>query len=119
MLKGIAGLGSLLKQAQEMGGKMKAVQEELKSKRVTGAAGAGLVEIEMTGAAEVVGCRIDPSLLEGADRELLEDMIVSAVNDAAAKAKQLHAESMQSMTGGMNVPGLDEAMGQMFGPKSE
>jgi nucleoid-associated protein EbfC len=117
MLKGLAGLGSMLKQAQEMGGKMKALQEELKSKRVTGIAGGGMVEIEATGTGEVISCRIDPNIFEQGDRELLEDLVVTAVNQAQAKAKQLHADAMQSMTGGMNLPGLDEALSQFTGPQ--
>ena len=115
MLKGIgnlANLGGMLKQAQEMGGKLRQLGEELKAKRVTGAAGAGLVEVEANGAGEVLAVRIDPALLEKQDQELLEDLLPAAINAAQQKAKQLHAEAMQEMTGGLNLPGLGDALGQ-------
>ena len=115
MLKGIgnlANLGGMLKQAQEMGGKLRQRGEELKAKRVTGAAGAGLVEVEANGAGEVLAVRIDPALLEKQDQELLEDLLPAAINAAQQKAKQLHAEAMQEMTGGLNLPGLGDALGQ-------
>ncbi|MGD9126146.1 MAG: YbaB/EbfC family nucleoid-associated protein [Planctomycetia bacterium] len=113
MFKGLANIGSLMKQAQAMGGKMKELQEELKSRRVTGSAGGGMVEIEINGANEILGCKIDETLLAGGDRELLEDMVVTATNQAITKSKAMHAEAMQSLTGGMNLPGLDEAMAQL------
>ena len=115
MFKGLANLGSLMKQAQEMGGKMKELQEELKSRRTTGSAGGGMVEVEINGANEILSCKIDDALISGGDRELLEDMVVTATNQAIAKAKAMHAEAMQSLTGGLNLPGLDEAMAQING----
>jgi hypothetical protein len=115
MFKGLASIGSLMKQAQEMGGKMKELQEELKSHRATGSAGGGMVDIEINGANEILSCKIEESLLASGDRELLEDMIVTATNQALAKAKEMHAEAMKSLTGGLNLPGLDEAMAQING----
>jgi nucleoid-associated protein EbfC len=115
VFKGLSGLGSILKQAQEIGGRMKALNEELKSRRVTGSAGGGMVEIEVNGLNEVLGCRIDPQLVAGGDRELIEDLVATAANQALAKAQQLHAEAMQSITGGLNVPGLSDAMGKLLG----
>lgn len=115
MFKGLSGLGSILKQAQEIGGRMKALNEELKSRRVTGSAGGGMVEIEVNGLHEVLGCRIDPQLVADGDRELLEDLVATAANQAMAKAQQLHAEAMQSITGDLNMPGLNEAMGKLLG----
>ncbi len=116
MFKGLGNLGnlgSLMKQAQEMGGKMEELNEKLKLQRVVGSAGAGLVEVEANGLGGVLAVRIDPSLMEKQDRELLEDLLPAAINAAQQKAKQLHAEEMQSLTGGMNLPGLSEALGQM------
>jgi DNA-binding YbaB/EbfC family protein len=100
----------LLKQAQERGGKLQQLNAELKGKRVTGAAGGGLVEVDANGLGEALAVRIDPSLIEKQDRELLEDLLPAAFNAAQQKAKELHAESMQALTGGMNFPGLSEAM---------
>ncbi len=119
MFKGLSGIGSLLKQAQEMGGRMQAVNEELKSRRATGSAGGEMVTVEVNGLNEVLGCRIDQQLIDGGDRELIEDLVASAVNQALIKAKELHAEAMQSLTGGMQLPGLDEAMKKMMGGQIE
>ncbi len=118
MFKGLgnlANLGSLMKQAQEIGSKMQAIGEELKTKRATGAAGGGLVEVDVNGLSEVLAVRIDPSLVEKGDREMIEDLLPAAFNAAQQKAKQLHAEAMESMAGGMQVPGLQEALAQFSG----
>ncbi len=118
MFKGLgdlANIGNLMKQAQEMGNKMQQLSEELKTKRVVGSAGAGLVEVEANGLGEALAVRIDPSLFEKQDRELLEDLLPAAINSAQQKAKQLHAEQMQSLTGGLNIPGISEALEQFGG----
>lgn len=123
MFKGLGNLGnlgSLMKQAQEMGGKMEELKEKLKLQRVVGSAGAGLVEVEANGLGDILAVRIDPSLIEKQDRELLEDLLPAAINAAQQKAKQAHAEEMQSLTGGLNIPGLSEALGQLdVNPPSE
>ncbi|MBN1589179.1 MAG: YbaB/EbfC family nucleoid-associated protein [Pirellulales bacterium] len=98
-----------------MGGRMQELNEQLKHQRATGSAGGGMVEIEVNGLAEVLRCRIDENLIAGGDRELIEDLVATAVNQAMAKTKQIHAEAMQSLTGGMSLPGLDEAMEQLLG----
>jgi DNA-binding YbaB/EbfC family protein len=116
MFKGLgdlANLGAMLKQAQEMGNKMQEAQQQLKTKRVTGTAGAGMVEAEVNGASEVLNVRIDPDLFAKGDREMIEDLIPAAVNQALHKARELHAESMREMTQGMNLPGLGEALAQL------
>ncbi len=118
MFKELAALGSFWKQAQQLGGRMKEMTEELRVRRVTGSAGGGLVEIEVNGLVEVVRCRVDPALLAQQDRELLEDLIATAANQAIAKAKELHAEAMRSLTGGMQLPGLEKLMGKFLQPGS-
>ncbi|MEX2315506.1 MAG: YbaB/EbfC family nucleoid-associated protein [Pirellulales bacterium] len=118
MFKGLgnlANLGSILKQAQEMGGRMQAIQDELRTKRATGSAGGGLVEVEINGLAEVLSVRIDPSLVEKGEREMIEDLLPAAFRAAQQKARELHAEAMQSLTGGANLPGLQEALAQITG----
>ena len=110
-LSNLANLPALLKQAQEMSGKMQQLNAELKTKRVTGAAGGGLVEVDANGLGEALAVRIDPSLIEKQDRELIEDLLPAAINAAQAKAKELHAESMQQIAGGIALPGLTEALG--------
>lgn len=114
MFKGLgnlANLPGLIKQAQEMGSKMQQLNAELKAKRVTGSAGGGLIEVDANGLGEALAVRIDPSLIAKQDRELLEDLLPAAINAAQQKAKELHAESMQSLAGGMNIPGLSDALG--------
>ncbi|MFI4874192.1 MAG: YbaB/EbfC family nucleoid-associated protein [Blastopirellula sp. JB062] len=111
----LGNIANMMRQAQEMGGKMQGLQEELRGKRVSGAAGGGMVEVEMTGTGEMISLRIDPDLVTRGEREMIEDLVPAAVNQAQAKAKQLHAEMMQSLTSGLNVPGLDDALAQMTG----
>lgn len=116
MLKGLSNLASLpgiLKQAQEMSAKLQQAQTELAAKRVTGAAGGGLVEVDANGLGEVLAVRLDPNLVARQDREMLEDLLPAAINAAQAKAKQLHAESLSHITGGMSIPGLTDALGGM------
>jgi nucleoid-associated protein EbfC len=114
-LGNLANLGSMLKQAQQMGSRMQSLAEELKSKRAEGSAGGGMVTVEVNGLGDVLRCQIDPSLITSGDRELLEDLIPAAVNQAIAKSKQLHAEAMKSMTEGMDVPGLGDMLAKLTG----
>jgi len=115
VFKELAGLGSLLKQAQEITGRMQGLNEQMRQLRATGSAGGGMVEIEVNGLMEVLGCRIDEGLVAQGDRELIEDLIVAAVNQATAKGKELHTEAMKDITGSLNVPGLDDALGKFLG----
>ncbi len=114
MFKGLANLGSLLQQAREIGGKMQGLSDQLRQQHVVGSAGGGMVEIEVNGLMEVLGCRIDPKLFEQGDRELLEDLVATAVNQAIVKGKQLHADAVKSMAGGLEIPGLDQALGRFL-----
>ncbi len=119
MLKGLGGLanlGNIVKQAQEMNAKMQAMGEQLKTKRATGAAGGGLVEVEVNGVGEVLAVRLDPDLVAKGDREMLEDLLPAAFNAAKAKAQTLHEEAMREMTGGMNLPGLGDMLEQFGQP---
>jgi DNA-binding YbaB/EbfC family protein len=114
VLKGLAQLGSLLKQAHAITGRMKELNEELRNRRATGSAGGGMVEVEINGALEVLACRIDKQLVEQGDREMIEDLLTTAVNQAVSKAKQLHTEAMKSLAGGLEVPGLDAALADLL-----
>lgn len=116
MFKGIANFGALLKQAQQIGGQMGQMTEEMKKRRVTGTAGGGMVEIEVNGLMEALRCRIDPQLLSQGDRELVEDLVVAAVNQAIAKGKQIHADALRDLTGGLPLPGgVHEALAKFTG----
>jgi len=115
MFQGLSNIGSLLKQAGQLRGQMGQMTEKLKGRRATGSAGGGMVEIEVNGLMEVLRCSVDDSLVEGGDRELLEDLLVAAMNQTILKGKQLHAEVLQELTGGMQLPGLQEVMAKFMG----
>ncbi|KPK70354.1 MAG: nucleoid-associated protein [Acidithiobacillales bacterium SM23_46] len=99
------GIGNILKQAQAMQENLKKAQEELTKVEVTGAAGGGLVAVTMSGRHDVRKVQIDPSLLQE-DKEVLEDLIAAAINDAVRKVEQTAQERMSGLTAGLNVPGL-------------
>ncbi|MDR3110289.1 MAG: YbaB/EbfC family nucleoid-associated protein [Planctomycetaceae bacterium] len=89
-----------------------AAHASLLTTRVKGSAGGGLVEVEVNGLSEMTSCKIDKSLLSGQDTELLEELIVVAVNDAIQESKDIHTEKMQEMTGGIELP---KDLGDIFG----
>ena len=97
------GLNDLMKQAQEMQQKMQDSQQEIANMEVSGEAGAGLVKVLMTGRHDVKRVEIDPSLMQE-DKEMLEDLIAAAVNDAVKKVERESQEKMQSMTQGIPMP---------------
>lgn len=99
------GLGNILKQAQAMQENLKRAQEELAALEVTGAAGGGMVRVTMTGRHDVKRVEIDANLLQD-DKEVLEDLVAAAMNDAARKVEQATQEKMARVTGGMSLPGM-------------
>ena len=115
MFKGLGNLGMLFKQAQQIGGQMEQLTAELKNRRATGSAGGGMVEIEVNGLLEVLRCRIEPQLAAQGDRELLEDLLVAAVNQALVNGKQLHAAALKEMMGPLQMPGLEQAFQRLTG----
>ena len=94
----------ILQQAQQMQGKLQQMQEDLQHRTVHGSAGGGLVTVEADGRGQVRKVKLDSSLAGQADLEMLEDLIVVAVNDAQKKATDLAQEEMGKLTGGMNLP---------------
>ena len=119
MFKGIGNIASLMRQAQQVTGQMQSMNEQLKEQRARGSAGGGLVEVEVNGLGEILSLSIDPSLMEKGDREMIEDLVPAAANQAVAKAKQLHADAMRDMASGLQVPGLDEALAKFTGGMPE
>ena len=97
------GIGNLMKQAQAMQESMQKAQEELASLEVTGESGGGMVSVVMTGKHEVRRVNIDDSLL-GDDKDMLEDLVAAAVNDAVHKVEAAMQESMSGIAGGLNLP---------------
>lgn len=98
-------LGDLMKQAQAMQEGLRRAQEELAKVEVTGTAGGGVVDVTMNCRHDVKRIRIDPSLLQD-DKEVLEDLLAAAVNDAVRKVEKATQEKLSGLTGGLSVPGL-------------
>jgi len=97
------GLGDMMKQAQEMQDKMAELQKDIANKEVTGEAGAGMVSVVMNGRHDVRKVNIDPSLLSE-DKEMLEDLLAAAVNDAVRRVEEANQEAMSQLTGGISMP---------------
>ena len=107
MLKGLGGLGDmgkLMKQAQEMQTKMAEMQESLATMTVTGESGAGLVKATATAKGELTALDIDPSIFNGDDKEVVEDLILAAIKDAQGRASEKAKEEMGKLTEGMGLP---------------
>lgn len=100
------GIGQLMKQAQAMQENLRKAQEQLAQIEVEGQAGGGLVKITMTCRHDVRKVRLDDGLLKE-DREVVEDLIAAAMNDAVRKAEDLSQEKMSGLTAGLNIPGLN------------
>ena len=97
---------NLLSQAQGLRERIKALQTELAEKTVTGSAGGDMVIVEFTGAQEMISIKIEKEILSSEDPELLEDLIVAAVNDALKRSRDMMTEEMAKLTGGLRIPGL-------------
>jgi DNA-binding YbaB/EbfC family protein len=97
-------LMGMMKQARQLQEKMEELQREVAAMEVEGRAGGGLVTVTMTGKSEMKRIQIDPSLLKADEAEILEDLIVAAVNEARARAETALAERMRALTGGMQLP---------------
>jgi DNA-binding YbaB/EbfC family protein len=96
----------MMKQAAQLQSKMQEMQEQLDHIVVEGSAGGNMVSVRMTAKMELKSVSIDPSLMKPEDREVLEDLLVAAQNDARRKAEEAMQEQMKSVTGGFNIPGL-------------
>lgn len=101
MFKG--GMGNIMKQAQQMQDRMQKAQEELANIEVTGEAGAGMVKISMTCNHNVRRVELDPSLMED-DKDMIEDLVAAAINDAVRRIQETSKEKMSEVTGGMPLP---------------
>ena len=94
----------ILQQAQEVQGRFQKVQEELQQLRISGSAGGGMVTAEVTGTGQITKIKLDPSVVNASDVELLEDLVVVAVSDAQQKAQTAAQEQMGKVTGGLQLP---------------
>ncbi len=110
MFKGIAGLASLMRNAGEITGKMEEMSRVLMGKTVVGSAGGDMVVVHVNGLSQVVKVTIDPLLMAKGDKEMLEMLLPSAINQALTKAKQLHLEAMKDLTGGLELPDMGKML---------
>jgi DNA-binding YbaB/EbfC family protein len=99
-------LGNMMKQAQKLQSKMLAMQEELGNRTVTVQVGGGMVEVVANGRQEVLSLRIDPEVVNPDDTEMLQDLILAAINDALNRSREMVSDEMAKLTGGMKIPGL-------------
>ena len=99
-------LGKMLKQLQEAQARMARMQEELAGRTVEASSGGGMVKVTANGRHEILSIKIDPQVVDPADVEMLEDLIVAAVNEVRGRVDELVAAEMGRLTGGLNIPGL-------------
>ena len=102
----IGAMGNLLKQAQDMQARMAKIQEELANKTVEGSAGGGMVQVTVNGQFNVTAVKIEASVINVAEKDMLEDLVLAAVNDGVRKARDLVSSEMSKITGGLKIPGL-------------
>jgi nucleoid-associated protein EbfC len=100
------GMANLQRMAQQMQQEMARVQGELEEAKVDGSAGGGVVSAIVTGKQELVSITIDPSAVDPADVEMLQDLVVAAVNDALRASRELAEQKMAAVTGGLKIPGM-------------
>lgn len=106
---GIPNMGNLMKQAQQIQAKIAKLREELGERSIEVSSGGGMVTVVVNGRQELLSIRIDPEVINSNDSEMLQDLILAAVNDGMAKAKNMVTEEMRKLTGGIdlsNIPGL-------------
>jgi nucleoid-associated protein EbfC len=111
MMKGIPNMGNLLKQAQQFQAKMAKLQEELGERTVEASSGGGMITVVANGKQEILSVKIDPEVVDPNDREMLQDLIMAAVNDALTKARNMVQEEMGKLTHGLNLPNLPGLFG--------
>lgn len=99
-------MGDLMKQAQQFQQKLGSIQEELAGKMVTGTAGGGMVTATVNGNGELIGLAIEKDIISPDDVQMLQDLVLAAVNDGLRRAKELGKEEMGKLTGGLNIPGM-------------
>jgi nucleoid-associated protein EbfC len=99
-------MGNMMKQAQQLQAKMLRMQEELANRTVETSAGGGMISVVANGAQQIVAIRIEKEVVDPDDVEMLQDLILAAVNDALKKAQEMASAEMGKLTGGMKIPGL-------------
>lgn len=105
-MKGMGNMGNMMKQMQKMQKKMEQMQAELEEKEVEASAGGGAITATVNGKKELLKIDIDESVVDPEDVEMLQDLVIAAVNEALRKAEDMVNSEMQKITGGLNIPGL-------------
>ncbi|RJQ64124.1 MAG: YbaB/EbfC family nucleoid-associated protein [Desulfobacteraceae bacterium] len=100
------GMGNLMKEAQKLQSKMLKLQEELAQKTVESTAGGGMIKVVANGRQQVVSIAIEKEVVDPEDVEMLQDLLLAAVNDALVKSQEMVSSEMSKLTGGMNIPGM-------------
>ncbi len=100
------GMGNMMKQAQKLQSKMLKLQEELAEKTVETASGGGMVKVVANGRQQIVSIQIEEEVVDPDDVEMLQDLILAAINDALAKSQEMVSGEMSKLTGGINIPGM-------------
>ena len=104
MAKG--GIGNIMKQAQQMQRRMAELQEELETRQVEASVGGGMVTAVVSGKQQLLDLKIDPTAVDPDDVEMLQDLVIAAVNEAINQSQKMAQDEMSKITGGMNLPGL-------------
>ena len=102
----VVNMNKMMKQVQQMQAKMAKLQEELANKTVEATAGGGVVKVVANGQQEIVDINIDPTAVDPEDVEMLEDLILAAVNEALRKIQEMSTDEMSKLTGGLKIPGM-------------
>lgn len=105
-MKNFGNMGGMMKQAQQLQKKMLKMQEELATKTVEAAAGGGMVKVIANGAQKIESISLEKEVVDPEDIEMLQDLILAAVNDALARSQEMVSSEMGKLTGGLNIPGL-------------
>ena len=103
---GMGNMNNLMKQAKKMQDQMMKIQEELEEKTVEASAGGGVITAVANGSQEIVEIRIDPEAVDPEDVEMLQDLIMAAINEALRQADEMAQSEMGKLTGGMGIPGM-------------
>jgi DNA-binding YbaB/EbfC family protein len=100
------GMGNMMKQAQQLQSKMMKLQEELAERTVESSSGGGMVKVTANGRQQILSIQIEKEVVDPDDVEMLQDLVMAAINDALAKAQEMVSSEMGKLTGGLNIPGL-------------
>ena len=100
------GMGNMMKQAQQLQSKMMKLQEELAERSVESSSGGGMVKVTANGRQQILSIQIEKEVVDPDDVEMLQDLVMAAINDALAKAQEMVSSEMGKLTGGLNIPGM-------------